>query len=266
MADDIVSPDAAPRARKLLDPSELGTKEYWEAAYVREIENHEGDADDEGIVWFDESNAEDTVLKKLSTYDSQGRGHLDRKHCRFLDLGTGNGHMLFALRDDEDDDGARWTGEMVGVDYSPASVQLARQVNIQRLQALDEERGEEDSGELARIVFEQWDLLCEPPGTWLGEGFDVVLDKGTFDAISLMPHSGQSPHPCEIYREKVTALIKPGSFLFITSCNWTKEELLDWLACEGSQLTFYDEAKYPTFTFGGQTGQSVVTAIFRREG
>lgn len=204
------------------------------------------------------------MLKKLSTYDSQGRGLLERKQCRFLDLGTGNGHMLFALREDEDDDGTRWTGEMVGVDYSPASVQLARQVDAQRLQTLNDEQ-EDDSIELAQITFEQWDLLSEQPESWLGDGFDVVLDKGTFDAISLMPHSEDTPHPCEIYREKATALIKPGSFLFITSCNWTKEELLDWLACEGSQLTFYDEAKYPTFTFGGQTGQSVVTAIFRRK-
>lgn len=204
------------------------------------------------------------MLKKLSTYDSQDRGLLDRKQCRFLDLGTGNGHMLFALREDEDDNGIRWTGEMVGVDYSPASVQLARQVNTQRLQTLNEERAEDEPVDLARIVFEQWDLLSEAPGAWLGDGFDVVLDKGTFDAISLMPHSGNSPHPCEIYREKATALIKPGSFLFITSCNWTKEELLDWLACEGSRLAFYDEAKYPTFTFGGQTGQSVVTVVFRR--
>lgn len=215
-------------------------------------------------MWFDESNAEDTVLKKLGTYDNRDRAYLDRKHCRFLDLGTGNGHMLFALREDENDDGDRWVGDMVGVDYSPASIQLARQVDKQRLQTFGDEREKDDALGLAQIMFEQWDLLSEPPDAWLGVGFDVVLDKGTFDAISLMPHSGQSPHPCEIYLEKVTAVVKPGSFLFITSCNWTKEELLDWLACEGSQLAYFDEAKYPTFTFGGQTGQSVVTVVFRR--
>lgn len=174
--------------------------------------------------------------------------------------------MLFALREDEDDGGARWTAEMVGVDYSPASVKLARQVDVQRIRTLNDEQEDDDPMDLARIEFEQWDLLTEPPGSWLAGGFDVVLDKGTFDAISLMPYSEPDPHPCEIYREKVTPLIKPGAFLFITSCNWTKEELLDWLACEGSQLTFFDEAKYPTFTFGGQTGQSVVTVVFRRNG
>jgi hypothetical protein len=173
--------------------------------------------------------------------------------------------MLFALREEENEDEAtmRWGGEMVGVDYSPASIQLARQVDSQRLQILNEDR---EAGELAEIMFDKWDLLSEMPGSWLGEGFDVVLDKGTFDAISLMPCEGDAAHPCEVYREKVTELIKPGAFLFITSCNWTKEELLDWLGGEGSQLAFFDEARYPTFTFGGQTGQSVVTVVLRRGG
>jgi SAM-dependent methyltransferase len=219
-------------------------------------------------VWFDDSNAEDTALKKLSEYDQDGLGLLSRESCRFLDLGTGNGHMLFALREEENDDGERWTGEMVGVDYSPASVSLARQVDAQRLAALnDDEEDEEDAGaasKYAPIRFEQWDILAEQPGEWLADGFDVVLDKGTFDAISLMPHDSEAPHPCEVYLDKVATLIKPGCFLVITSCNWTKEELMDWLAPSDGLLKLHDEAKYPTFTFGGQTGQSVVTLVFRR--
>ncbi|KAF2171927.1 hypothetical protein M409DRAFT_18158 [Zasmidium cellare ATCC 36951] len=246
--------------RKLLDPSELGTKEYWEAAYTRELHNNTEDADDEGIIWFDESNAEDTVLKKLASYveseESDGRGILVPNQTSFLDLGTGNGHMLFALREDEDEDGeVRWPGaRLVGVDYSPKSVELARQLDVQR-------RGDDEATE---ILFEQWDLLGEEPGDWLDGGFDVLLDKGTFDAISLMPHDGASPHPCEVYREKVVPLIKPGRFLLITSCNWTKDELVSWLAPKGGALELFDEAKYPTFTFGGQTGQSVVTLVFCR--
>lgn len=160
--------------------------------------------------------------------------------------------MLFAIREDEDDDGeVRWDGaRMVGVDYSLKSVELARQLGEQRA--------------MLEILFEQWDLLGEEPGGWLEGGFDVVLDKGTFDAISLMPHDGSSSHPCETYRDKVVPLIKPGRFLFITSCNWTKDELISWLAPTGGALELFDEADYPTFTFGGQTGQSVVTLVFRR--
>lgn len=160
--------------------------------------------------------------------------------------------MLFAIREDEDDDGGlRWeSARTVGVDYSVKSVELARQLGEQR--------------EMPEIMFEQWDLLGEEPGDWLDGGFDVVLDKGTFDAISLMPHDEASPHPCETYREKVVLLIKPRRYLFITSCNWTKDELISWLVPKGGALELLDEAEYPTFTFGGQTGQSVVTLVFRR--
>lgn len=234
----------------------------WEAAYTREIHNNSSDTTDEGIIWFDESNAEDTVLSKLQTFASTNGGPLSPTSTRFLDLGTGNGHMLFALREDTEDDeeSPLWTGEMIGVDYSPKSIELARQLDAQRREALDDE-----TGPYANIRFEQWDLLTEAAGDWLGEGFEVVLDKGTFDAISLMPHSGDTPHPCETYRAQVEPLIKPGHFLVTTSCNWTKDELIGWLAPEGAGLTLHDEAKYRTFTFGGKTGQSVVTLIFQRK-
>ena len=41
--------------------------------------------------------------------------------------------MLFTLREGEDEDGeGKWEGGMVGVDYSPASVELARKIQTQR--------------------------------------------------------------------------------------------------------------------------------------
>ncbi|KAK4554933.1 Protein-lysine N-methyltransferase efm4 [Recurvomyces mirabilis] len=247
--------------RRLLDPSELGTKEYWDSAYTRELHNHEEDADDEGTIWFSESNAEDAILDQLNRLEEEGllvrdaspesnKSNAKSAASRFLDLGTGNGHLLFTLREEEDD-GNSWRGELVGIDYSSTSIELARRVAEQK--------------QLPDITFERWDLLEDEAGDWLQTGFDVVLDKGTFDAISLMPHAGGARHPCDIYREKVTPLIKPGGFLFITSCNWTKQELLSWLAPEGGELGYYVEAKYPTFTFGGKTGQTIVTLVLRRE-
>jgi len=138
------------------------------------------------------------------------------------------------------------------VDYSEASVQLARRLATQK--------------HIETCRFERWDLLADPPGDWLGGGFDVVLDKGTFDAISLMPPASDSSHPCDTYRDKIIPLIKPGYFLLVTSCNWTKHELIDWLAPAAGQLDYYGEAKYPSFTFGGQTGQTIVTIVFRKKG
>ncbi|KAK3073958.1 Protein-lysine N-methyltransferase efm4 [Teratosphaeriaceae sp. CCFEE 6253] len=246
-------PEAA--NRRLLDPSELGTKEYWEAAYARELGNYEEDADDEGTVWFSESNAEEAVLEQLNKLAETGLLRRDddneaRQTSRFLDLGTGNGHLLFALRE-EDDEGRCWTGDMVGVDYSETSVRLARRIAVEK--------------DVEGVQFETWDLLNHNPDrAWLQGGFDVVLDKGTFDAISLMPFAEGSQNPCKVYREKVEPLIKPRCFLCITSCNWTKDELLEWLAPNHGCLRYHSEAKYPTFTFGGRTGQSIVTLSLQR--
>lgn len=163
--------------------------------------------------------------------------------------------MLFTLREGEDEDGeGKWEGLMVGVDYSPASVELARKIG--------EQRGLEPA-----VRFEEWDLLGAEPGDWLGSGFDAVLDKGTFDAISLMPQTEGQEHSCETYRRKVEPLIKKGGLLVLTSCNWTKEELFSWFTPEGGNnaLEYFAEAKYPSYTFGGQTGQSIVTVAFRRK-
>jgi SAM-dependent methyltransferase len=235
----------------------------WDKIYDRELQNYGDDEDDEGTVWFSESNAEEAVLKQLVKLHDAGLlrrsnhpndSNLDSPASRFLDLGTGNGHMLFELCESDDED-LRWDGELVGVDYSEGSVQLARRIAEQK-------RADHHLG--TRIRFERWDLLQERPGDWLSNGFDVVLDKGTFDAISLMAHDNAPEHPCQIYREKVTPLIKPGGFLFVTSCNWTKQELLQWLVPDKRDLIYFDEAKYPTFSFGGQTGQTIVTIVFRR--
>ena len=252
------------------------TAHSWESAYKREINNYQKDIDDEGTIWFSEINAEGKVMQLLKAFEQRS---LIQPGCRFLDLGTGNGHMLFALRE-EDDEGQCWDGEMVGVDYSESSVLLARRIASQHSEAMngtdsnvdmdgdqdhsDSATAERDEQSAPKIQFELWDILSQRPGNWLKGGFDVVLDKGTFDAISLMHLVEGTSHPCQIYREKVAELVKPGCFLFVTSCNWTKDELVGWLAVEGGELNYFDEGKYPKFTFGGRTGQSVVTAVFRR--
>lgn len=241
-----------------LDPSELGTKGYWDAAYNTERQNFAANADDEGTVWFSDAGAEERMLSFLE--DLADEGHLRKGEgkeespnegreanadARFLDLGTGNGHLLFALRDEE------WLGDMVGVDYSPQSVTLASSIR------------EAKGSSHADIAFDEWDILTQPPGDWLASGFDVVLDKGTFDAICLSQDTdAQGRRICEGYREKVEPLVKAGGRFLITSCNWTEEELLGWFG--GGDLVFEGKVKYPSFTFGGKTGSSVVTLCFKR--
>lgn len=236
-----------------LNTSELGTKSYWDAAYTTELRNFSSNPDDEGTVWFSDAGAEERMLSFLENLSDEAQLHKDASAAdspptRFLDLGTGNGHLLFALREDE------WTGAMVGVDYAPSSVRLAEEIKASK--------GEE----YADIRFFEWDLLGAQPGTWLQEGFDVVLDKGTFDAICLAQETdAQGRRICEGYREKVEALIKPGGRFLITSCNWTEEEVRGWFDVEGGALVYESKAKYPSFTFGGRTGTSVCTLCFRRK-
>jgi SAM-dependent methyltransferase len=241
-----------------LNPSELGTKSYWDAAYTTERQNFAANADDEGTIWFSDAGAEEHMLSFLE--DLSDEGHIskgdetagedgenegEKKGARFLDLGTGNGHLLFALREQD------WCGEMVGVDYSVQSITLATSI-----------RDAKDAS-FSDISFHEWDILSQPPGAWLGSGFDVVLDKGTFDAICLSQETdAQGRRICEGYREKAEPLIKPGGRFLITSCNWTEEELRGWFG--SGELKFEGKVKYPSFTFGGKTGSSVVTLCFKR--
>ena len=194
----------------------------WDAVYSRELDNYDQDGD-EGTVWFSESNAEGAILRELHKLEElrllrrttiSGENpdqptESERTGCasaspasRFLDLGTGNGHMLFELCDDEDESGDPWRGEMVGVDYSEPSIQLARRIAAQR---------SNHAAASTTLRFEHWDLLSSSPAGWLRDGFDVALDKGTFDAISLMPQDPDSRHPCEVLLRKSHASFKARS-------------------------------------------------------
>ncbi|KAH8701292.1 S-adenosyl-L-methionine-dependent methyltransferase [Phaeosphaeriaceae sp. PMI808] len=234
-----------------LNPSDLGQRSYWDNAYTTERDNFASNAADEGTIWFSDAGAEERMLAFLENLSDEGSllkedSENNGTAARFLDLGTGNGHLLFALREDE------WCGAMVGVDYSTQSVQLA--------QTIRDTKGDEYKD----IAFHEWDILSQEPDlVWLAGGFDIVLDKGTFDAICLSQDmDAQGRRICEGYREKVEPLVKQGGHFLITSCNWTEEELRAWF--ERGLFSFAAKVKYPSFTFGGKTGSSVVTLCFQR--
>ncbi|KAE9965184.1 hypothetical protein BLS_007795 [Venturia inaequalis] len=272
-----------------LDPSDLGTKKYWDEAYEREIDNHAEAPEDEGTIWFSDSGAEEKMIDFLEEYADSAQLYKDNSEehgmqaTTFLDLGTGNGHLLFALRD------AGWEGHMVGVDYSAASIRLARQIGQQRLSASTSTRKEgepvdgdsestdnavdheheETGGCNLPVQFEEYDTLNPTPLPHSPQdGFDVLLDKGTFDAISLSSETDTSGRrTCELYSHCILPLLKPNGIFLITSCNWTEEELRSWFEKETTndyKFKFHDRIKYPSFTFGGHKGQSVVTLCFEK--
>ncbi|EPE32461.1 S-adenosyl-L-methionine-dependent methyltransferase [Glarea lozoyensis ATCC 20868] len=246
-----------------LEPSPLGTKEYWETLYTTELHNHTLDTTDEGTIWFADSAAEDKILPFLAEQilDKQILGpETGAENCSFLDLGTGNGHLLFRLRgvgeDEEDEEEVKWTGRMLGVDYSAKSVEFARKLAEQK--GLDEKD----------IAFQHWDILSSPPEDILQaeqtEGWDVVLDKGTFDAISLSDEvDAQGRRVCEGYKGRVMELVRRGGLFLVTSCNWTPAELRGWF--EGEGFGVVGEIAYRRFRFGGEEGQTIASVCFRRE-
>lgn len=97
-----------------------------------------------------------------------------------LDLGTGNGHLLFSLLEAQEElpSDALDPRRLCGVDYSSASIDLAR--------AIAEKRGDGCES----IVFDEADLRDHERVARLkqdanaGEGWDIVCDKGTVRVIN----------------------------------------------------------------------------------
>jgi EEF1A lysine methyltransferase 2 len=215
---------------------------------------------------------------------------IDREisYASVLDLGTGNGSMLFMLRLQ-----ARYYGYMVGVDYSEQSVELARRLATEystpeNLALSEEYEVPPVEAGCDTIQFERLDIIEEEAReqAWWprgedgkedgrsDEGFDLVLDKGTFDAISLSAETVPSASPTSttarihtLYPARVIEMIKPGGFLLITSCNWTEAEVVRWFTTgqgvEG-KLEVWGRIAYPVFEFGGQKGQGVASVCFQK--
>lgn len=150
-------------------------------------------------------------------------------------------------------------GRMLGTDYSSKSIEFARQV------AENKKLGPGMEGE---VKFVEYDILNSPIELLLNgeqeKGWDVVLDKGTFDAISLSDEKdAQGRRVVEGYKERVVPLIRKGGRLLVTSCNWTEEELKGWFADEDDEGLRYDgRIEYRNFSFGGRKGQTISSCCF----
>ncbi|KAH8325033.1 hypothetical protein KR074_002446 [Drosophila pseudoananassae] len=209
-----------------LDGSELGTKEYWDSSYTREIGNYKNHGD-VGEIWFDEDSQQrviDWLIKQKI-----------EKQARVLDLGCGNGMFLVGLANEGYE-------QLTGVDYSANAVELAKNI------AQDNE---------LKITYKVADLT--QPQNELG-AFDVVHDKGTYDAVSLCPDNAKEKRA--LYLATVKKLLSSAESLFvITSCNWTEEELVQSFA---EKLIKHATIPTPTFKFGGKVGNVVTSVVFKK--
>jgi len=207
--------------------SELGTQEYWETSYNREIRNYKNHGD-VGEIWFDE-DSQTRVIDWLLKQEEIG------KQSKVLDLGCGNGMFLVALANEG-------FNQLTGVDYSPKAVELAQNI------AQDNQLS---------ISYKVADLT--QPQDALGQ-FDVVHDKGTYDAVSLCPDNPKEKRA--LYLATVEKLLRTADSLFvITSCNWTEEELE---ASFAEKFVKHHTIPTPTFKFGGKVGNVVTSVVFKK--
>lgn len=174
---------------------------------------------------------------------------------RIIEVGSGNGHLLVAL--------AKQGGfvELVGIDYSEGAIELAC--------AYAQKEGCTEA-----VKYIVGDLLNTKKREALSSlsPADLVIDKGTFDAVCLSELSGvgnntDGPHTrinslCSLFKASLKLLLKPAgeSRFLITSCNWTKEELL---ALFQPEFQLVDEIEHPSISFGGHKGQTVTTLVFK---
>ncbi|ORY93506.1 S-adenosyl-L-methionine-dependent methyltransferase [Syncephalastrum racemosum] len=208
-------------------PSKLGTKDHWDNFYEAEYENY-NDHGDEGEIWFGHQ-AEQRMLQWIRT-------HVTDQRKSFVDIGCGNGHLLLEI-------GKSGYSELTGVDYSATATRLARKLSK------DNE---------VPVEFETVDILDPTCAFVQKKRFDVVLDKGTYDAISLSADKLQARRN---YLESVSSLMSPaGSFFLITSCNWTVEELKQHFA---PHFRYHSQVDAPVFSFGGQKGAQTCTVAFQ---
>ncbi|OJZ90732.1 hypothetical protein ASPFODRAFT_203235 [Aspergillus luchuensis CBS 106.47] len=277
---------------------------------------------------------EEFPLAPVNTNDSKD-GDGDEQAPSILDLGTGNGSMLALLRKRGGYKGVM-VGIDYSIRSVQLARELQRlRIHSAYLSDSEDEEGSDGDddeegkkggngeGGDTNIRFEEWDILhgdvyettssttFEEGGDGCGDrkggkvdwfpydkgGFDIVLDKGTFDAVSLSDEvipdanggggaaageghaSGKTVQRrvCERYPGIVRGLVRKGGFVVVTSCNWTEEELVAWFTRadstssggtggdgEEDKFVVWGRVEYPRFRFGGREGQGVCTVCFQR--
>lgn len=148
--------------------------------------------------------------------------------------------MVFALAE------AGYSQEdILGIDYSSDAIKLATLIAGKRSM-------EKATFRIGDFLNEQISTLPEmTKSTW-----DLVLDKGTFDAIALGAKDDSGRSPAENYPSRIVELLRPGGVFLITceckmldaliytecndhtACNFTEEELENVFTAEAVGLEY----------------------------
>lgn len=210
--------------------SKLGEKGYWDEIYNQELNQFSNNSELGGEVWFGEQ-----VQSKVISYINY---QFSDKSINILDLGCGNCEFLISLSDSE-------YINLYGIDYSEVSLKFAGiKLNSLELDGIKLHQADLNNREELSKIY-----LDEKP-------FDIIHDKGTFDAFMLLESNDHSN-----YVSNIIDIAGKESTFIITSCNNTKEELLKYFNNE--KIIFVSEIEHKKFVFGGKTGQTVTTLIFK---
>ncbi|KAJ7170844.1 S-adenosyl-L-methionine-dependent methyltransferase [Mycena crocata] len=222
-----------------LQPSRLGSKEHWDQVYETELANFQ-EHGDEGEIWFGVQSV-DKMVKWVQEHVPPSW------NASMLEIGSGNGTLLFALVEAGYD-----ASRLCGIDYSADAVNLSRAI-----------------ADGTPITFAECDFLAadpprlphmpteEGPDVW-----DLLLDKGTFDAIALGAKEADGKSPAARYPAHAARLLKPGGSFLITSCNFTEDELRANFETPETGFVYHSRIQHRTFAFGGKSGSTVSTVAF----
>lgn len=207
-----------------LNESELGKIEYWEKCYEDELKQFDRYGDP-GEIWFGHDIVK-RLIKWIKTHMV-----LIRKESSIADLGCGNGMLLVEL-------GHEGFSNLTGLDYSANAISLCKKVA--RKYDLN-------------ITFMKCDILDGLPSQ-----YDIVLDKGTYDAISL--NKGAKDNRLKYIKNVHSSVSSDGVFI-IVSCNWTETELIEHFK---PMFALLELIPTPQFTFGGKVGNVVTICVFKK--
>ena len=188
----------------------------WDSVYQEELANFE-DIGDEGEIWY--VIPKDSIIPPTQPFNFLYRFGAETvekmvewslenippsSNASILEIGSGNGTLLFGLLDAGYD-----PEKLSGIDYSPGALALSTKIAQTR------------GGSM--INFSECDFLKDDPpipeNSRLANRIDIwdlILDKGTYDAIALGQKDDQGCSPAINYPGQVARLLKPGGHCLIT--------------------------------------------------
>lgn len=304
----------------------LGTKEFWESSFKRDLHVYKERLEIDDI-WFGQESV-DRVLKWLDDNDVD-------KSSSIIDIGCGNGATLLALA-------SEGYTNLCGIDYAASAIHLATTVCASQQQnihfqecdflqdftnlTLEGSKNDEPAKEItsdftfnaANNIITNSDktdtavspnktiknnikedeskddnIENEAVNTYVNEtnnatatntttttnvtnntetnttttpnrnifksSFDICLDKGTYDAICLNPENRSVMKGR--YQANMAKICKDGGLFIITSCNWTRDELIKQF-CDNFELVH--QIPTPMFKFGGRVGNGEAVLVLKK--